>query len=810
VGIQFIFTNLLLAVLIVGGSHQLQAQAPVRQMRGQVVGQADKPLPAATLVFIDSTNKELLKTIADSNGHFILSHRLQGLCTVVISYTGYNPYRHGPFDLSMSDLGKIRLTVMGTLDEVTVQAKQQLIEMEGGNIVFNVAKSIHAQGVDALEVLKKAPGIFVDNQQSIFLNGRQGALIMIDGKQTYLSGRELADLLKSMPSSAIKSIEIINTPTAKYDASGSAGIINIKTNKSQVKGFSGMVTTGISFGISARQNQDLSLNYRAGRFNVYASYNHFIGHYNYIYGSTRIQNNKVYESATDDVDKRNRMGARLGIDYNINKKNTIGILLNSNFIFGGGLTRTHTGIGPAGSAFYEQTLRAENDYYFQQTNRYNVNVNYKYEHESGTILNLDVDYGFFGKGNGNLQSNSYTNDKDSVLSESLYRSLNDIDIHLGAGKFDYSSPLWKGTLEAGMKYSDIGSANHARFFHVLPSHDSLDNRRSNRFRFSEQLTSGYLNYKKSVGKFTFQGGVRVEHTVSDGTLYFKAGSNDTIQFIKRKYTDIFPSCGLSLKLGESHHFALSYSRRIDRPAYQDLNPFVYLLDELSFWQGNPFLQPQYSGKTALQYVFRNATIATVSYLHTNNYSARITDTLETSKIVMIPRNLGIQKILSFSLTQSFSPRTWWDISCTGTLNHVQNKIAFDQYRNMELRQLAGRVSVQQRFKLPFSMVAEVAGYFSSRKLSGANEITRGISQVDLGLQKTILKNKGTLRLAFSDIYKGTRSNSVQRFDGFEQKSYGYYEARQVRLNFTYKFADAGVKDPRNRNSALENEQGRIK
>jgi outer membrane receptor protein involved in Fe transport len=800
----------LLILSVIGFNNNLYGQGDPLLLKGRVTGESGKPLAAATVSLLDA-DSTAAKAVTDSNGRFSIAHHLKAPYTLLISHTGYTAYKSAAFDNPYKDFGNIPLTLQGaTLKAVTVQSKQPLVTLEGGNIVFNVAKSINAQGVDALEVLKKAPGVYVDNETSISLNGKQGALILLDGKQTYLSGKELIDLLKSMPSSGIKSIEIINSPTAKYDAASSAGIINIKTMKSQAKGLTGNFTTGIAYGISLKQNQDLSFNYRKNKFNLYGSYNHFIGNYNYVYGSDRTQSNKTYQSATDDTDKRKKMGTRLGLDYNINKKHTIGILLNGNFVFGGGITKTTTDIGTPGSSAIEQTLTAANDYYYQETDRYNVNVNYKYENEAGTILNLDADYGSFKKGNANLQSNAYTDPQETILSQNLYRSLNNIDINLRAFKADYTTNIWQGTLEAGAKYSDISTANNARFFHVLSSKDSLDDRRSNTFDFSEQITSGYLNYKKTIGKWAFQGGLRIEHTSSKGSLFFKAGNHDSTQNISKNYTDFFPSGSISLKLNEANNLSFAYAKRLDRPAYQDLNPFIYLLDELSFWQGNPFLQPQYTDRLTLQYVYKSSTIVAVSYASTNDYSARITDTLQTSSIVMIPRNLGTQQVLSFSLTQTYAPFKWWDLNFTGTLNHVQNKIAFDKYRNMELKQLAGRASLQQRFKLPFSLVGEVSGYFNTKRLLGANEVMNGVSQVDLGLQKTILKNKGTLRLIVTDIYKGSRANSFQQFEGFQLSSYSYYETRQVKLNFTYKFGDAAGKGPRARNSALENENGRIK
>jgi hypothetical protein len=790
---------------------RINAQETLLHVKGEVVGEAEKPLASATIALLDKNDKDAVKATADSNGYFTISHKIKGRYTLLISHSGYKIYKSTPFELANNNFGKIRLAISSSdLEAVVVESKQNLVEVDGGTIVFNVAKSINAQGTNALEVLKRAPGIFVENEAAIALNGRQGALILLDGKQTYLSGKELIDLLRSMPSSSIKSIEIINSPSAKYDAAGSAGIINIKTNKISVKGFSGSTTVGFSIGITPKQNADVSFNYRRAKFSIYGSYNHFIGFYNYLYGSDRTQNGKVYNSLTDDVDKRKKMGTRLGVDYSIDKNSTLGILLNGNFVFGGGITRTGTDIGQASSTDFEQKLTAVNDYYYQQTERYNINFNYKYENAKGTIINLDADYGFFKKGNKNLQSNIYTDDQQAILSQNLYRSFNGIDINLKAFKADYTTAVWKGTLETGAKYSSISSDNSARFFHVLQSTDSLDDRRSNTFDFSEQIVSSYLSFKKSVGKWTFQGGVRLEKTSSTGSLFFKAGVNDSTQNIKRDYTDLFPSISVSLKADANHNFSLSYSKRIDRPAYHDLNPFIYLLDELSFWQGNPFLRPQYSNRFLLQYLYKNSTILGIGYIHTNGYSARITDTIEAIKIVMIPRNLGIQKNISFSLTQNLTLTKWWELTFNGTVYRLHNTIAFDQFRNLELKQMAGRMSLQQRFKMPYSLTGEISGYFNTRRLSNANEISRAVSQVDIGLQKAFLKGKATLRIAVSDIYKGGRFRSVQDYEGFYLNNFGYYESRLLKINFTHKFAESSVKGPRNRNSALENENSRIK
>jgi hypothetical protein len=804
-------TVILFFFFLICGCASLHAQKKGWHLKGKITGRENQELSSASISVVDGKQKEIFTGTSDTAGFFYITSSGNGTLQIVVSYAGYRKFQSKPFEAGDKDFGTIMLVpVDDALKEVTVVSKPNLITVDGGSIVYNVAKSISSQGTNAFEALQKAPGVFIDNNNNISLNGKQGAMVMLDGRQTYLSSTELVDLLRSMPASSIRSIELINSPTAKYDASGSAGIINIRTIKSTLTGFSGSVTAGISYGVILKQNTDLSFNYRKGKLNVFGGYNHFIGDYKYLYGNDRIQKNKIYNSFTDDTDKRKKMGSRLGIDYNLDKKNTIGLLLNGNFLFGGGITDTRTSIRSQAVANTEQTLDAVNDYYYQNTQRYNVNLNYKYEDSLGRILNIDADYGSFVKDNKNLQSNIYRDNQNQVLSNSLYRSLNSIDVSLRALRIDYTANLGRGKLETGAKFSTITTGNDARFFRITAIADSVDERRTNQFRFQENISSGYINYKTITGKWVLQAGLRVEHTASTGTLEYKENGIAKSNMIKRDFTNLFPSASVSVKPGDKHNFSLSYSRRIDRPAYQDLNPFIYLLDELSYWQGDPFLLPQMTHRLALQYVYKNTTIISLGFAHTDQFSTKITDTLDITKIVIIPRNLGVQKNLSLSLTQVMPLAKGWDAVFNGTLYQVHNIIAFDRFRNFNLSQIAARMNLQQTIQLKSGYTLEVTAMYVTGRLTGANESSRGVSQVDLGLQKNLWKNKGTLRLVFADIYKGSQGNSIQQYDGFYLRNYSYYETRQVRLNFTYKFADNAGKGPRNRSSALENENSRVK
>lgn len=770
----------------------------------------------ATIALLEDT-VQLNVAVSTANGDFQFSHvlKVNRGYTLKISSLGYEVYTldfsHKDNDPPFKQFGKLKLnTKEKLLKEVKVNGTQKVIEMDGGNLVFNVSKSMSAQGSNALELLGRSPGVAVGADNSISLNGKSGAAILIDGKQTYLSGKEITELLRSMSSSDIRSIEIINSPSAKYDASGTAGIINIRTLKSLVQGFSAGITTGLSYGVYLRNNLDLSLSFRKNRFNLYGNYSHFFGNYSYLYGADRLQDGKFYNSFTDDVDQRKKIGSRLGADYALDKNQTIGILLNGNFLFGGGITDTRTGIGAAQTANTDQILTAINDYYYQQTQRYNVNLNYKYEDTLGRVVNVDVDYGDFSKGSGNLQSNTYTATNDVVLSDNLYRSVNAIDIGLKAVKLDYTTNFWKGKLETGIKYSSVAADNDSEFLNVQPNGEFIDQSSSNRFAYQEKIASVYLNYKKDMGMWQLQGGLRVENSDSEEKLDNTTPIAGDMQSTARNYTNLFPFFSATVKPSASHNFSFSYSRRIDRPAYQNLNPFIYLLDELSYWQGNPFLEPQLSHRGLLQYAYKSSTIVGLSYTYTDNFSVEVTDTVDQSRIVMVPRNLGVQQHLALTLTQTLRPYSWWNLTFNGTLFGIYNKIDFGSNRKSEARQAAARISLQQTIKLPYNLSAEVAGFFNSKRLVEANKFANPNSQVDLGVQRSLFANKATLRLVFSDIYKGSKSSSVQNVSWLYIRNYSYFETRQIKLNFSYKFSSGMSKGPRNRSSALENENSRIK
>lgn len=788
----------------------LPLYAQQKAVTGTVVDKKNVAVSLATVTLHSSNEKNILSVITNHKGQFSIQFDDFEKFFVRVRHVGYQDFQSNVFDSNNLDLDTIvLLPISQNIDAVDVRAKKKTFEIEGGKIIYNVENELGAQDVSVLEALKRAPGLYVEKEENITLNGQAGVQILIDGRQTHLSGKDLIDLLKSLSSNNLKSIEIINSPTAKYDATGQAGIINIKTKKNQIKGINGSLTSTLAYGVSAKQLQNIAISHRVNKLNVFGSYNHTLGNYNYIYGTNRQQNSKSYDSHTTDVDKRQKISSQVGLDYQINDKNIIGFVANGNFIFGGGITKTHTDISYLPSNAFVESLDAINDYYGQGTSRYNFNANYKYEDTLGYSLSIDADYGLFDKWNKNLQSNIYTDNQGVISDDNLYRTLNGIDIDLKGIKLDYGMNLWKGKLEGGFKYSHVGSFNDSRFFHVAQLVDTLDNRRSNDFHFGEAVSAAYFDYKRNIRNFSLQGGIRVENASSEGKLFYIENDVERNENITRNLTNLFPFFSVSLLPTTNSTMSFSYAKRIARPAYQELNPFIYMLDELSFWQGNPFLNPSLTHRLTYLYSFKNSTIVSLNFAYTDQLTAKVIDTLDTEKIVMITKNLGTQKHWSLNLTQQFSVNRYWDITFNGLFYYIDNSVSFDKNRSFELKQYAGRVSLVQAFKLPFNMNGELTAVYNSKRLSGANTLSRSISQVDIAIQKKLLKDKATIRFAINDIYKGNKSRYTQDFPGFSSSSYGYYESRQMRLSFTYRFSNGKTKAQRSHKSALESESSRM-
>ncbi|SEB07026.1 Outer membrane receptor proteins, mostly Fe transport [Pedobacter hartonius] len=651
--------------------------------------------------------------------------------------------------------------------------------------------------------------MIVNQNNSVTLNGASGALVMINGRQTYLQAEELAQLLKSVSASELKSIEIIKNPSAEYDAAGTGGIINLVLKKSTADGFNGSINNGVGYGKTIKQNTNLNVNYRQGKLNLFGSYNHNFGNYAMDYDNDRTTNGKVYLNSNHDVDHRHSIGSTLGADYAIDTTKTIGIVANANFLNGIGLITPLTNIYDQPTGQLLQVLRSQSSYPEQKTSRYTTNLNYRYKGNNRTTLDIDADYGTFDAMTQNLSTNTYYSPAGAFQSSNNFLVSNSRDIKLYAIKADYGFPLGEGRVVTGAKFSDVNANNVFNQYDANGSMYVLDVSLSNTFKYREQITAGYLKYELPVtADLNIDVGARLENTHSKGDLQPLEGNSQSATSVTRNYLNIYPTAAITYKTKASGTYNLSFARRIDRPAYNDLNPFSYPVDELSYWKGNPFLQPQYANTLALQYSYKKATLS-ASYTHTTNLSSQITEVSAGNIINMVPRNIGEQDNLNLTLTQQVKLAKWWNLSFTGIGYRLENTVGTAEYGNYNLSRFAGTVNLQQTFNLPGQITAEAVSVVNSKNISGLNTYVKSNSQIDLGLQKIVMKDRATLRLAVTDIFKKNKIITDTQLNNLLLHTTYAGETRQVRLNFTYRFGNNKVKAQDSRESGLQNESRRL-
>jgi ACT domain-containing protein len=683
------------------------------------------------------------------------------------------------------------MPVVKELKGIAVTAQKQTIEFKKDKIVYNVANSVNATGSNALELLRRSPGVTVDNNNNISLNGKSGVTIYIDGKATYMQGDAVTAMLKSLQSAGISSIEIIGNPGSKYDASGAGGIINIKLKKLTATGYHGDISAGFHYGTSPKTEAAVLLNYRTKSYNIYGSYNHYFGFNNMYYDYYRVQNSQYFDTRTKDTDKRNPINFKTGIDVNLGTKSSIGAMASGNLYFGPGLTNTNTFIHDAHSGALQQILTAKNDYYSQRQNWMNYNGNYSYVDGDKRSFKMDLDYGHYQALIKNIVTNTYKEaDSVTIISQSGQRNINASNIDVYGIKADYE----QGKFSAGFKTAFVRSGNNVQAY----DDEILSTSRSNIFHYNENIYAAYATYEKQIKKVTVQLGVRVEQTDAHGDL-----QADTVEYIRNKYLDIFPNTAVIYS-----NFTLAYTKRIERPSYASLNPFEYQLDELTYWKGNAFLQPQYIHTVSLTYALNSIGTAALSYSHTKDFSAMITDTIAGNKIMMIPKNLGTQNQLNLNITTAIPITKWWQATFNGNVFYLSNHVSYDAYRSMQLHATAFNLNLQQVFSIGSKTKAELGAIYNSPSIWGT-ERSKYMWTADMGVQRSVLKSKASVRLALSDIFKTYRWYTIQRFDGFYISNIGGRDSRQIKMSFNYRFGNSKISSSQ-RTSGLEQESKRIK
>ena len=783
------------------------------KVTGSVTDHNNKALAATTISLLRAKDSSLVKAgISDANGKFEIPVKI-GSYLLSYSLVGFENNYSPVFSVNDGQTIVAKTVslspLVSKLQGITITSKKPMIEVKADKTVFNVEASINATGSNALELLQKSPGIQVDNNDNISMKGKTGVRVYVDGKMMQLDTKDLAAYLKSINSNDIEAIEMISNPSAKYDASGNAGIINIRLKKNKKFGTNGSANLGLVQGVTPKGNGSVNLNYRDKKINVFSNVSANIGDYQNILNLYRIQKDTLYDQKSTNGNSNKNINIKAGADYFINDKSTIGVMATSSFGKNEWSSDSKTPIYYQPTGEFIKSLQAFNNIPGTRTNA-NFNINYRYADTSGREINFDGDYGLFRGTGHSYQPNYYYGDNNNLLYSIINRNSTPTDIDIYTAKIDAEQKLGKGKLGYGVKTSFVTTKNTFDFFNDNSNGVPVKIlERSNGFTYKENVNAAYVNYQRELNaKWSFQAGLRAEQTNSDGILTRADGTLQDDNRVKRNYLDFFPSAALTWNVNKKNAFNLTFSRRIDRPTYQDLNPFENKLDELTYEKGNAFLRPQYTNSVELTHTFIGMINTTIGYSHVKDYATQVTDTVGNATFIQ-QKNLATQQILSFSIGSPLPIKKWWN----GYANIWYNYQMFDGAINdkaLSINIPSYGAYVQQSFTLGNDYTAELSGYFNGPSVWGATWKTKSQGGVDVGLQKAILQKKATIKISATDIFKTNPWSAISDFGGTYIKGSGAWESRTFRISFNWRFGSNQIKNSRERKTGLESEAKRIK
>lgn len=701
-------------------------------------------------------------------------------------------------DLQVSDQKLVRAG--GMLNTVTVTAKKPFLEQRADKLVVNVENSATAAGGTALEILQKVPGILVRNE-GISIAGKSSVAIYIDGRPSQYT--DVMQLLRDMPSSNIEKIEVIANPGAKYDAAGGS-IINVVLKKNANLGTNGNIqlSTGIGLYSQRRDTVDrtfwrlvpsFSINHRKGKINVYGSYSNFNRtEFDYNIFVRRIDTS-IFTQTNYSPNYSHGHNYRAGIDFYADKRNTIGFLYRGFYRTGGSdasniTDQTKLSTGGLLSNFQTTTNRT----YRNVSNA--VNFNWKHSFDTtGKELNVDVDYSNFMLYSSSAITNSIKNGTTTKNNQTVKNPVN-----FGVLKVDYVHPFNEKTkLEGGLKSTLAKIDNKLSFDRPVAS--TID--RENDFTYTENVNAAYINIKRNTGKWDMTAGLRTEQTVAKG----KDGAKT---LLSRNYWQLFPSVFVSRKITEKISVVGQYARRVNRPSFQQQNPFVFILDSLTYTRGNPLLRPEIANQSELSVTYEGQPFFSASYNSTNDVIFENAPQQEGNITYAQPENLAkaknvnLQVNLPLPLGKKFN-------------GFVANIFTYNEY-NAQYLNLLYKTSrwnytlySQLSYKPIPSLSIEASGFYSTKQLSEFI-VLKPFGSFNLGVSKTFWEKKARLAVNINDLFYSQKIPGEIVYSYIDVRFYQRFETRNLRLTFSYSFGNQKLKASRERKTASDSENNRVK
>ncbi|MBB3186890.1 outer membrane beta-barrel protein [Microbacter margulisiae] len=783
-------------------------------VKGKVIDQTKHPVEFATAALWNAkTNKLINGSVSNNKGEFEIDKVPFGEYKLTVSMIGYQKVETESFTLASNNHAVVEKQIVlneaaQQLAEATVTARRKFIEQKADKMVVNPDASITTSSDNVFDILKKLPGVSVDNNDNISLKGKQGVIVMIDDKPTYLSADQLANLLKGMQGKNVDRIEIIENPSARYDAEGNSGIINIKTKHNSAPGFNGNVFGGLAIGSRLGENGGIDLNMHTGKFNFYGNYSFYEWRgwesmdavRQFMSGASAggFQNIHSYS-----LYHGNAHNFKVGADYNINKNQVFSVMFR-------GSTGFNDVKGHTENAFSDSNHQLDSTLFTKLSvnnhwQNYTYNANYKWDIDTtGKALTIDADYAQFFYDATNTQNSNYENAVGVDLNHNFGMvGFQKSVINIFTSKVDYVYPVNKAiTIESGMKTSFVTNDGRTDFNVNDPSGTIWNSglQLHDRFIYNENINAAYISGKGQFGKTSVQLGLRVENTNSKG-------NSESMNRIDRDhYTNLFPSLFVQRAFNDNNQLGFSYSYRIGRPSYNMLNPFLWMLDPYTYMQGNPFLKPQFTHALGLNYTYKNRWITSVGYNYTRDLFTQVLQQNDQSNVIyQTDENLSKEVDFNASETAQLDITKWWHFN--GTVIGMYKRIVSNAAGATTFSRWSYSGNMSNSITLPKDWSMELSGQYQSTQLWGNFTLLEQY-QLNVGIQKRLMNNKATLKLSLDDIFNTNHGTAIAKYGDINMHVWNHWDSRRLNISFSYRFGKDNFKTRANRATSSSEEERR--
>ncbi|WAC42347.1 TonB-dependent receptor domain-containing protein [Pedobacter sp. SL55] len=787
---------------------------------GKIVADNNEALPYSLVKLINLADTLNVKEAsANLDGIFQFPQVAAGQYHLRVKMVGYKNYQSAKIDFNGTDqlLPAIKLeSTSKQLNEVSIVAQKPFVERKADKTVLNVENNITATGNSVLELLEKAPGVTVDRQtEQIKLNNKAGITIMVDGKQNFLSGADITTVLSNMSSDQVATIELITNPSSKYDAAGNAGIINIKLKRNKSFGTNGTLSANTGLGTAKngpsdlyRHSGNLNLNHRVNKWNVFgnAAFNTRTG-----YNQTLLDRTANIGNTTTTFDQsfaRNQKGTgyagKIGADYYVSEKTVIGLMLDVT-------TNDNQQNGLSRANLNERQQNTQTLSYVNQANgngaKFNsLTSNFNLKHDlakQDANITFDFDYAGYALDRNDSFDAFYLDAAQVQTSSTNLRNIVDARIDVFAAKTDFSWPFSKTLkFESGLKSSIVNTnndfvseqLNNGQWTDILG--------RSNLFIYKENINAAYANLSQSWKKWQVQLGLRAEHTHSKGN------SVTSNKVVDRDYVSLFPTVFVKQELAKNHSLNYSYGRRIDRPSYQQLNPFVQYLDPYTIDSGNPYLNAQFTDNFELGYSFKEISLS-VNYANVRGMLVQVSRQNDVTKQIEVQRqNFGKADLYNANLYVPLKINKIWSMQNNFSARYQDYQDGTLVGAAYQKAMVSFNFNTSQSFTFSKTFRAEVSFWYDSPSVRGVEETTIAQYALNFGVQKTLMQNKLKLRLAVDDVLATNYWEGQMKYQNVDMYIKNYYVSRRASFSLNYAFGNQQVKSARNRKTAIDDIKGR--